>query len=331
MITAYVRGSDRIVPADSCPLCDTREGVLIDRIPYQLIWARLGEEWRISLTEETRLQHTPCPNTSLLQCLACGLQYFDPLCPGDHKFYGELSSLYASERWEFNVVQGELSVPASLLDVGCGEGAFLERIRGQMNCVMGFDFNTEAAGRGRARGLEIIGSDLDEFSSQHTERFDAISVFQVVEHLPRVVLFLQSILRCLKPGGAIYISAPNRERLYRPALESLDCPPHHVSRWSSAQLRTLGRLLNLSTDRIWFEDAELSQVRAWFVHSLSVWGKGKQTSGTESSENWFARQLGRLLVNPYVYQLGKQYDWLQRHRLYGTSVLAKFTKGEARC
>ena len=44
--------------------------------------------------------------------------------------------------------------------------------------------------------------------------------------------FVWSAYRCVKPGGALVLSLPNRARCRDFGFESLDYPPHHLSRWA---------------------------------------------------------------------------------------------------
>ena len=57
------------------------------------------------------------------------------------------------------------------------------------------------------------------------------------------------------------VSVPNRERSLKNEREPLDCPPHHVTRWSADQLNVLARQSGLSVRRIAFEPPDLSVAR----------------------------------------------------------------------
>ncbi|MDE2144283.1 MAG: class I SAM-dependent methyltransferase, partial [Elusimicrobia bacterium] len=73
------------------------------------------------------------------------------------------------------------------------------------------------------------------------ERFDVATIFEVVEHLDDPGRWVDAIHSLLKPGGYFFIGLPNRERTFDPftgpAMEWIDNPPHHLSRWSAPVLR----------------------------------------------------------------------------------------------
>ena len=82
-----------------------------------------------------------------------------------------------------------------ILDLGCGD-RYLEPI-----CIKeGFFY----------RGLDYIDVDfeIDPFPVQDNS-IDIVISLAVIEHLRDPQNFLANILRCLKPGGLVYLSTPN--------------------------------------------------------------------------------------------------------------------------
>lgn len=96
-----------------------------------------------------------------------------------------------------------------LLDVGCGAGRFINRMRKRGWDVEGIDFDPQAANRVMTRyGIVTHIGDLVECALPASS-FDVITMSQAVEHLydPRAVLF--ECVRILKPGGKLIITTPN--------------------------------------------------------------------------------------------------------------------------
>ena len=91
---------------------------------------------------------------------------------------------------------------------------------------------------------EHISSDTLEELVLRKEQFDAITMFEVIEHLEEFSSVIDMSLSLLRPGGIIIISAPNSKMCWRPKL---DYPPHHLSRFSSQSLHCLmkGKGLNV--------------------------------------------------------------------------------------
>jgi cyclopropane fatty-acyl-phospholipid synthase-like methyltransferase len=104
---------------------------------------------------------------------------------------------------------------AVILDVGCGAGAivwFLER-RGYTS-VRGIDVSAEQVARARAVGLAgIEQAEAHEYLGAHPDSFDLITLFDVLEHIPRheVVGFLELVRGALRAGGQVVVHTVNGE------------------------------------------------------------------------------------------------------------------------
>jgi SAM-dependent methyltransferase len=126
-----------------------------------------------------------------------------------------------------------------LLDIGCGTGNFLAAARDAGYDVTGIELDRNAARFAKERlGLQrVLPLTISEFAEQHAEeRFDVVTFFEVLEHQAAPVEFLQKVRACVRPGGAIALSVPNRER-WLTGPDVLDYPPNHFQRWNAAALR----------------------------------------------------------------------------------------------
>jgi SAM-dependent methyltransferase len=126
-----------------------------------------------------------------------------------------------------------------ILDIGCGTGNFLAAARGAGYGVSGIELDRAAAHFSKERlGLQrVLPLTISEFVEQHAaERFDIVTFFEVLEHQAAPVEFLQKIRACVRPGGAIALSVPNRDR-WLTGPDVLDYPPNHFLRWNAAALR----------------------------------------------------------------------------------------------
>ena len=102
-----------------------------------------------------------------------------------------------------------------LLDVGCGAGLLAEPLARLGASVTGIDAASEAVKAGRAhadlQGLEIdyrIGT--VEALAETGRQFDAVTIMEVIEHVPDVDAFLATCGRLLRPGGLAVVSSVNR-------------------------------------------------------------------------------------------------------------------------
>lgn len=107
----------------------------------------------------------------------------------------------------FMTLSGE---PAgTLLDVGCGGGRFLNRMKKRGWQVEGTDFDEQAARKVSSRyGITTHVGDLSQCALP-ANSFDAITLSQAIEHLYEPQATLLECLRILKPGGLLVITTPN--------------------------------------------------------------------------------------------------------------------------
>ncbi|MBX3154692.1 MAG: class I SAM-dependent methyltransferase [Deltaproteobacteria bacterium] len=136
--------------------------------------------------------------------------------------------------------------PGKLLDIGCGEGGFLEVARGRGFEVAGLDLdpgNVEAA---RRRQLDVQATHLVDERGEIAPTlarggYDWVTAFDVLEHQANPIEFLEAARSLLRRGGTMCGSVPNRERLlvHRDRAHNRgDLPPHHFLWFSQRALET---------------------------------------------------------------------------------------------
>ena len=128
-----------------------------------------------------------------------------------------------------DILAGLGTAAPSVLDVGCNRGEFLHSLPSTVKRY-GIEVNrTAAAAAAAAVGAEVWPG-LDSVPEHH--RFDLISCFDVIEHVPNPTSFLDALLHRLKPGGCCVLSSGNAEvflRSWRPAMNWYFCNPEHIS------------------------------------------------------------------------------------------------------
>lgn len=117
-----------------------------------------------------------------------------------------------------------------LLDVGCGSGEWLAKMRDLGWQVSGLDFDTQAVAVATRRGLQVTQGPL-EAQRYPDESFDAITLNHVIEHVPDPVATLAECRRILKRGGQLMLFTPNSASLghllFKKSWRGLE-PPRHL-------------------------------------------------------------------------------------------------------
>ena len=97
-----------------------------------------------------------------------------------------------------------------LLDVGCASGLFLEAMQSYAGWqVEGVELNRAAAEATSARlGVPVFAGPLEE-AHYPDASFDAVTLWDVLEHLHDPLASLRELRRILRPGGVIFLRVPN--------------------------------------------------------------------------------------------------------------------------
>jgi len=198
----------------------------------------------------------------LVRCDECGLVYLNP-SPAE----SELNALYAGEYDQYTVaVEDEPSgltrlarryglrkriraitahrAAGRLLDVGCATGDFIAQMRDDAGWeVYGLEIDPAAAQYARERlGLQVREGTLAA-SGFPDAYFDAVTMWNVLEHLYDPMAALREVARILKPAGLLSVTTPLLDtvgaRMFGRYWIGYELP-RHLSVFTAA---TLARLL----------------------------------------------------------------------------------------
>lgn len=95
----------------------------------------------------------------------------------------------------------------AVLDVGCHTGAFLNGLPNSWH-KYGIESARDPAAIAREKhGVTLIGERIEAISPEWTHRFDVVTMFDVIEHLPDPNAGIAHAVKLLKPGGTLILSS----------------------------------------------------------------------------------------------------------------------------
>lgn len=129
-----------------------------------------------------------------------------------------------------------------LLDVGCGNGAFLARAVEMGWQVNGLDPDPAALAVCTGQGLNVVQGTLRDAPAEWAGQFDVVTMSHSIEHVTQPAMELKQVYSLLRPGGVLWLACPNPDslgsRVYAQAWRGLHAP-YHLAIPSARQLSRL--------------------------------------------------------------------------------------------
>ena len=249
-----------------CPLCKQ-----VSDMPSDVSYSAAEAAQHFVLAEEYPQRHAAlCDHItglwsrndcSMYACGQCALTYAWPFVAGDGHFYNLAYpfSAYPAQRWEFlrtlDSLRSAPLQPGPVLDIGSGFGYFLGQLAPAhvaAEQVIALEYSDAGREQLAAKGFQAMACDvrnaeLDPWRGQ----LAAVFLFQVLEHMDDLHALTTRLNELTRPGGAIFVAVPNRERTaFNEAHASLrDMPPNHISQWTPQALQRLADTAGWRLDR----------------------------------------------------------------------------------
>ena len=217
---------------------------------------------------------------SLYQCNDTAYRFYYPYSIfGDDQFYQELyttiPNYYLPTRWEYGYAFSQVKPGSKVLEIGCGSGLFLERLKVSKCDVTGLELNSKAIADCRKKGLTVHAELIEPYSENHSNVYDVVCTFQVLEHVSNVKSFISSAIKTLKPGGKLIISVPNSNPYFHKhdKYHTLNLPPHHSGLWNKYSLEKLTEYFPIKLENIKTEP--LKEFKEWYLVQMKYHEKNK--------------------------------------------------------
>lgn len=174
-----------------------------------------------------------------------------------------------------------------LLDIGCGSGDWLRLMKARGWCVEGVDLDEAAVANANSRGLSVQCGTVHDLNCPDAH-FDAVTLNQVIEHVPDPVAVLAECRRILKPGGHLILYTPNSRslghRVFGRHWRGLE-PPRHLHLFGP---RSMARA---------FSSAGLDKLQIRTINSTFVWLESIRTRWADRAGPHASALAARLLAS----------------------------------
>ncbi len=186
----------------------------------------------------------PDKTFSLVQCVSCGLVFLNPRPSLD-----EIGEYYKNYHLHINILNlnwfakqilltetvgntryGTNSQNNKFLEIGFGDGIFLEYMKNKKWDAYGIEIEEECVNRLKKMGIENVYTG-DIFSRPFNDgTFDLVRMNHTLEHMHEPLKLLKEIKRILKKNGRLILAVPNFDgachRLFKQYAYSLHLPFH---------------------------------------------------------------------------------------------------------
>lgn len=184
---------------------------------------------------------------------------------------GFINKLYHKVRNRTLIQKGKMvekvtgKATGSILDVGCGTGAFLNTMQNSSWQITGLEPDETA----RKKAWELYNLNLDipgKLFSLPAQSFDVITMWHVLEHVHDLHNYMKTLKQLLKSGGKLFIAVPNYtcydQKVYKEFWAAYDVP-RHLYHFSPASMHKLLSIHNMQIDTLkpmWYDSFYVSML-----------------------------------------------------------------------
>ena len=186
------------------------------------------------------------------------------------------------------------------LEVGCGAGHFLTAAEAAGFEAWGTEIAISALDRLRARGFRVLAGNLPDLQLP-ADHFDAVILFEVLEHLDDPLTYLLEARRVVRQGGALLLTTPNFNSLSRRLLghrwRVVD--PEHLILFTPRGLRIALERAGFRIVSIWSRNMDPTEL-VRVLHGKPVRGTEERQRGVDACRERLAADSGLLALREVV-------------------------------
>jgi len=182
----------------------------------------LIKECRLCGSLNIRRFHQAENGSQIYKCQRCKIQFMNPQYSDTY-----LTNLYSSyirdethleeelmksHSYCLQLIQECAAVKGKLLDIGSGNGYLIKIAKDKGWIPTGHEINCDSANTLQLKtGIKILCGEFSNLIIE--ERFDAVSMLHVIEHLKDPEKYVEKISSLLNKGGIFFLTLPNIQSL----------------------------------------------------------------------------------------------------------------------
>ncbi|HZG38659.1 MAG TPA: class I SAM-dependent methyltransferase [Nodosilinea sp.] len=250
---------------------DSDQVALLKSFSIDEIKSRWLSDFSIDISEEI----SGIKNIDLYLCGQTSLRFFVPLdATGSEKIYEQLEDFdwyYMPVKWEHDIAVKDLVGCTRILEIGCGKGAFVQRLQKNGFEVEGIEMNPKAVRYAQEQHIPVLLKSLKDLLKSEVPKFDAVCTFQVLEHVSDPHGFLKDIVDLVRKDGKIIIGVPNADSFLKYQFNVLDMPPHHMTQWSASTFHYLEKIFPIKVVSVLSEPLSLIHANGYLMAYSQKW------------------------------------------------------------
>ena len=155
-----------------------------------------------------------------------------------------------------------------VLDIGCGDGVFMEYLDKEGYDVFGLDTSTDAVESCKKKQLSVFNENALSFLQKKEDSFGSIMCSHLIEHISidEIHNLIESCYNALANNGILVILTPNVKTLLGGITFWDD--PTHIRPYTTKSLEKLFRDKGFSNVMVGYEETTKIKVRKDFVHLI---------------------------------------------------------------
>lgn len=256
--------ADRFVENRPCPVCDVDSEIFL--------FAKEGGQYK--------------------KCTRCDIVYLNPVFKDKYleEYYRanhDLQSEIVEEDSEFYIdlyEKGLRSIekvvkPGNILDIGCSAGLFLDVCKMAGWNTYGVELNTKEAEYAKGKSHTVYNELIE--SVPFDTKFDAVTLWDVFEHLKNGAYYLKHISSLLADGGVIFMQIPSADSLAAKILQekcNMFDGLEHVNIYSYRALEKLAGKCKLTVIDMDTVISEVGVINNYLNYESPYFGKADKTS-----------------------------------------------------